>query len=641
MPRDTEVERAHSVKPPLPRPSRFVDPENHGLPSSSGKYFREFHLPDSPPSWLGSENESGPVDNEVSSDEDAPALTVRHITHQQAPAIPLKAILRADKDGWYNWEIPPAVSQTQPTKLLECAHPPSNTKQSPSPQLEPEGELAIVDYITPAGAAGFDLRPVTVDIGFLEEFDEFLNQSDPSQSYQVSEQLADPPLSLSNLRVSLPKIAPSIEPPSGTLDTSQCSTEDTSTADDGEGDPPPGGLLYDGELEVATREELETSPPGPSGHDTRSAEIPINIRSTSDQSDSVLNVEVFTLESFSTLNTDCYDETQWQLSEDEASSGPASSFLTEANNEEVLHISPALPNNEHSREQSQRLRLYSTLYADFARDPWKWHDRRDLVREVFPNLELEAIEEGRHARGGRDPAYANGWDRFSSPRPDQQQNGHLNEDHRTEQQHGRTPNPRTPGTFDVSGVPDLTRCNLNRENRPVVRQLLPLENEQYCEKCKQHFPNTWRMQSHLTGSRRHPYYCQICTIDYRSFRELYMVSNILTTAMMSADNNWSLQHYAEQPKCRPPELEFGPAKPFLQILAEYQVTGQKDAACQKSAAEASVALAETQSRAGPLPPPAAHASPMRNANRANEAPVCPICMVSLMHANEVLVTACG
>lgn len=96
-------------------------------------------------------------------------------------------------------------------------------------------------------------------------------------------------------------------------------------------------------------------------------------------------------------------------------------------------------------------------------------------------------------------------------------------------------------------------------------------------------------------------------------------------------------------KCRPPELEFGPAKPFLQLLAEYQITGRGEAARKKSAADAKEALELTEDQDEALEEVGSNSRRItsHNSNRTPEAPACPICMVPLMKVKEVLVTACG
>lgn len=82
--------------------------------------------------------------------------------------------------------------------------------------------------------------------------------------------------------------------------------------------------------------------------------------------------------------------------------------------------------------------------------------------------------------------------------------------------------------------------------------------------------------------------------------------------------------------------------PFLQILADYQVTGQKEAARLESSADAKEALSESG-----LPKKLLKVSPVQtqdnqsNTFKNSEPPACPICMVPLMSAKEVLATACG
>lgn len=183
---------------------------------------------------------------------------------------------------------------------------------------------------------------------------------------------------------------------------------------------------------------------------------------------------------------------------------------------------------EHSREQTRRLRLYSTLYAELARDPWQWHDKRHLIRDMFPRLQREEVESKttqsasnrKPPQQGTSGGSRHDWEfDVQDPPSDDSHEDSVEE-----------PGQVLLGTNPVllPGLDTLTSALDKQKNGKVEPRVhRRLEGLNYCFKCRRHFKNTWRMQKHLADSRIHPYYCQMCTVDYSSFRELYMVSKLV------------------------------------------------------------------------------------------------------------------
>lgn len=170
---------------------------------------------------------------------------------------------------------------------------------------------------------------------------------------------------------------------------------------------------------------------------------------------------------------------------------------------------------QHSRLQSEKLRQYATLYVEFSRDPWKWHDNRDFAREIMPRLEGTSTQESFSAVSrpeGRTPESA----KFSSA-------AHQHADQMKHPLFAGRPESPDPPQFKRSRSPTSIR-----KTRQQQRRLQPLDRALYCEKCRRHFRSTWHMQAHLRDSQLHPNYCKICCIDWPTFKARFLVSVIMS-----------------------------------------------------------------------------------------------------------------
>jgi hypothetical protein len=227
---------------------------------------------------------------------------------------------------------------------------------------------------------------------------------------------------------------------------------------------------------------------------------------------------------------------------------PSAAVPETVDDQTSLHpsVSSASTALQHSRSQSSKLRLYSSLYVERARNPWAWHDN--------PNFGLELIRsfEEKDANGHTRSPVATGHTRQplqgpsaisqSAPEPDHVPtfNGgvttrfvhppsegrlvgnQISDPHTIEPEGGQDRSASPPMPFLTRpDSPQSRRQNWNRQDS--TRVLMPQEGKLYCEKCKRHFENTWRLERHLSSSRCHPYYCQACTIDWPSFSALYNV----------------------------------------------------------------------------------------------------------------------
>lgn len=563
--------------------TRFVRTAGQASTSASGRQFREFKSPDGPPPGLSNENTQTIATSTYSSDDEEDVIVYKTAANRSAP----QATLRADENGWYDWDSNPSSSQQTDSKQSENF--PSlapEVQQCSETAIDANPQMQEFDYgILPDSAASPPVAEA-VDTGFLEDFDSSLeamqDRESPSGAPQFT--LAASPDSGGSLTRSTSLVG-ACGSPSAALGQARKSDSDPIGANVKKHLCDPQGT----QLEATTRTA------GPSGLEARLPKPSVSRPSSVDG-----------------MFADAVEDTTDWAPDTSSSSVIQDNGSAVESDAQAIAILPA-PLVEHSREQSQRLRLYSTLYADFARDPWKWHERRDIVREMFPSLQSEgSVGDQPPVSGegddGRDPGsqqFTYTADTESDACPD---------DSRSNAETG-------PGQRRVTSLippPDGT----NASGRLMHNNLLPLEGQEYCRKCRRHFKNTWRMQRHLSSSPVHPYYCQGCTVDYSSFRELYM-------------------HYAENPNCRPPELEYGPAKPFLQILAEYQTTGRQEAARRRSASDAEAAL-RVQDGEGQYPRrPGNSYEPSKHTSSPSEPPTCPICMVPLMRAKEVLATACG
>jgi hypothetical protein len=435
-------------------------------------------------------------------------------------ARPPLASIQADEDGWYNWDIsPPLVQHTNPKEQTNTLS--SNSEVSIDPQTSTRS--IPIQYISPA-PADFAADPKADDISFLEEFDKSLVEEDNHNTTTVNLEdqlvLSEPPFCP---RVSLPNHTSPIISHDHFPDHQANSEEYVSKRDDSIFSHRQN--MNDIHLEVATRDELQESATDTTGQGLIISNIQVN---TGTDNTGSQNADRFSPGIQTNLVMDSDHEEEPHLPANHLS--PEAAFEEEdvdgSNESRVGRTTPSIPAADHSREQSQRLRLYSTLYADFARDPWKWHERRDVIQEMFPSLQSE------DAQSRELPSYSehnveHQWELEDKYRDPRERKRHYTSD---------LDNPSSRGSFEmlpVSRIPDIN--NSRAQDSVVSKRLVPLEGQQYCQKCRRHFQNTWRMQKHLADSRIHPYYCQVCTVDYSSFRELYMVSLVSLSLGNSCD----------------------------------------------------------------------------------------------------------
>ncbi|KAK9897788.1 hypothetical protein P389DRAFT_169799 [Cystobasidium minutum MCA 4210] len=582
--------------------NRFNEADPQATRFADGRRVRQFESPPVPYGYAQKDqrNTIQPAEPTSSSDDDdEEVLIIRKVT--VAPDINPKPTITLDKDGWYDWQILPSVGLHSLGK-----EDTANSKLAPSDPITKGVNSYLRDTVQALSLANDSTttgKSEHEDLTIYEEFCRNLEDLNDETKSQRSAASFVSAASAPVVQVNLPKAVFS----QGTDSSSAIQT------------PTSGDEEY---------EDADESAPRPTERDISAPAISANNSGSEEASQAEQRA------SFQTVN----DEELAALYHVEASlaheraeawayQDSREDQYADAEESEAVQLAPSIPTTslEHSRQQTRRLRLYSTLYADFARDPWQWHDNRDAVRDLFPRLQREYPKDqaaiiqrstlnrqtsasARPAVGPQHPVL----DEHNSSRHD---SGHANAD-------GSSEPLRASESVLLPGLDTLTSDRGQyQDGHFVSKKHRPLEGSEYCFKCRRHFKNTWRMQKHLADSRIHPYYCQICTVDFYTFKELYM-------------------HYAEQPKCRPPELEFGPAMPFLQILADYQITGQKEAARLQSALDAKEALDHAAFPLRQASKPQAR-SDQAASSRQSEPPACPICMVPLASAKEVLATACG
>lgn len=479
--------------------TRFRVPDKLESGSSHGRHFRTFESPAGPPSWLGNENKKNTAPYIYSSDEEGD-LVINKIPLTRPS--PQQASIQLDENGWYDWDV--GSTDTYQNDSKQPASDPFITDNGPRTPEDPSS-LGL-HCITLSDPATFEAGLEAVDISFLEEFDNSLEAAEnlDSVSSVFQSETTAPASPRVFLTQSVSPVEPLRLPTSTSVDTTgahRAVSVDEFVALQSASEP------ADRQLEVTTRDELTEVDLDARKHGTGS--LPTLVR----------------------LSPPASSSRSYHLDAEDTSAGtdPDVSGMREdlsqtlQNLDEMLAgdddindvIPPSVPTVEHSREQSRRLRLYSTLYADFARDPWKWHERRDIVREMFPSLESES------SAGDPPPTYGELEDQANDTAQIQQQlndyeNGGRSDSQRSRRNEHMQDEERRATSF-------IEPPSSEPSTDGVRYRYMPLEGQQYCFKCRRHFKNTWRMQKHLSDSRIHPYYCQVCTVDYSSFKQLYMV----------------------------------------------------------------------------------------------------------------------
>lgn len=494
--RNTARKRADSVKQDQTgwvqsSSSRYAD--QGGAPSTShaGRQFREFNARrGESASWLQSDRRRQNDSYQSSSDEDEPLLI---ITRVPAPEVQQSSTITVDKDGWYDWDVSPSdepndvkqvpssskidsqLSMKQDAPAVAVSIPKLTREseyhedQNPAPNF-PDTELVEKDDEDERrfyedfcyAIAGVDEEPRSISVEAT--FHDLPRSSPPRVSLpkpQLPREHARAPAPIPAIHFAIDNVPPQADSLPGTvtrvpLDRSELDVEQFEDAEE---------QKYGSQPELLIKLKSEPSQPQESISATSASEL-------GEQSGAE-------------------DHKERNLSPGHA-----------------INV-PAVPSSlEHGREQAKRLRLYSTLYADFARNPWQWHENRKTVEEMFPRLHVSEKDPG------DSPVLQNSRLTGSNALNEDSRSGEDMQSHKMVSQGSAM---LLPG-LDTLAAPQPAPWKIKNQ-----RTLLPQGDQVYCVKCRRHFRNTWAMQKHLSDSRWHPYYCKICTVDYPSYHMLYMV----------------------------------------------------------------------------------------------------------------------